>query len=852
LVSNYQIANLPNCQILDENGLHVLRREQNSRNSLHNDQKRKATMFRDLQQDIRFGFRQLRKKPAFTAVAVLTLALGIGVTTAIFSLINGILLRPLPYHDPDHIVRMVQAYPEKGLDSWRMSPANFASYRDRSTVFSSAAAFWTTGVNMTGGEKPERLQAAKVTADFFKVMGVDPILGSGFRSEHDVPGKNNVCVLSYGFWQRYFGGDPQIVGKAITLNNVSSEVLAVMPESFAFPVPETEVWMPLGLNPQATHPYFLTLVGRLKPGSQPSTAQAETTNILRSDGQKDPHMVGRDDPPPPGAGLKTLVVPLKEAIVGKTRTPLLILQFAVAFILLIACANVANLLMSRSTVRSREIALRCALGSSPRRVIKQLLTESVLLAFAGAIPGIALAWGIVRVLSHLPLPGIPRLDQVTINGIVLAFVMALSIVTGLIFGLVPAIRTYRLGLAGCTNEIQKGSSARSNRWTNLALVGGQIALCLVLLVGAGLVLKSLRRLLAVDPGFQTTNTLTMLLPVTNQKYPDSTRQVQFYQNLLAQVRAVPGVVNAAVSTNLPLGGEEESDGYIVEGHEPAPGSDPTQAALRTVSPGYFQAMGMSIDRGRDFLDTDVENKPLVVVVDETLARRYFSDGDALGKRVRTTGDPPWLTIVGVVNGVKDQNLADEMQPHIYFPHGQQPALRMYLVVHSAGNPTMVSSGVIRKIQEMDADVPVFAVRSMQDIVDRTLTSQKLTDILLTSFAALALVLAAIGIYGVMSIFVTSRTREFGIRLAVGAQPANLLVSVLRQGLALTLAGIGIGLVGAFIFARAISTLLFNVSTTDPTAFLGVPLLLVTVALIACYWPARRAAGTNPLVALRYE
>ncbi|HEY2389791.1 MAG TPA: ABC transporter permease [Candidatus Angelobacter sp.] len=809
-------------------------------------------MFQDLLQDVRFGARLLMKKLGFTSVAVLTITLGIGVTTAIFSLINSILLRPLPYPEEDSIVRLLQSYPEKGLDTWRLSPANFSTYHDRSSLLTASAAYWSTGVNLTGTDKPERLQGAKVTADFFKVLGVEPRIGASFLPEHDVPGKTNVCVLSYGFWQRHFGNDASIIGKTLTIDNAAVQVLGIMPQGFDFPLPETEIWIPLGLNTQATHPYFLTGIARLKPGASLAAVQSETTEILRSAGQQNPHMVGRNDPPPPGAGLKTLVIPLKEAIVGKTRKPLLVLQFSVIFILLIACANVANLLLSRSAIRSREIAVRYALGSSPKRVIQQLLTESVLLSILGAIPGIGLAWVIVRLLSRSALVGIPRIEQVGINGVVLLFVIALSLVTGLLFGLAPAIRTYRMGLAGCSSEIQRGSSGRSNRWMNRTLVGGQIALCLMLLIGAGLVLKSLRHLLAVDPGFQANNVLTMLLPVTNQKYPTPPQQVQFYQSLLQQVQALPGVTGAAVTSTLPFGGEDDSDGYIVEGQEPPPGSDPTQAALRTVSPGYFQTMGMSLDRGRDFLNTDTDKSPLVVIVDETLARRYWPNGDALGKRVRTTGDPPWLTIVGVVNGVKDQSLAEDMLPHLYFPHGQQPDLRMYLVFHSAGDPASVNSSVVRKIHELDADVPVYAVRSMPDVVNRTLTSQKLTDLLLSIFAGLALVLAAIGIYGVMSIFVTSRSREFGIRLAVGAEPGSLLLSVMRQGLLLTLGGIAVGLIGAFIFGRSIASLLYNVSAADPVTFLGISLLLVSVALLSCYWPARRAARTNPLVVLRYE
>ena len=392
----------------------------------------------------------------------------------------------------------------------------------------------------------------------------------------------------------------------------------------------------------------------------------------------------------------------------------------------------------------------------------------------------------------------------------------------------------------------------SGRWLNRSLVAAQLALSLILLIGAGLVLKSFRELLGVNPGFQAKSELTMLLPVTNQKYPNPPQAIQFYRNLLDQMRTLPGVTAVGASSNLPFSGEESYDGYIVEGHEPPPGSEPTQAQLQTVTPGYFQSLGMSLLRGRDISDADQEKTPMVALVDETLARRYWPEGDALGKRVRTTGDPTWLTVVGVVNGIKDQNLAEDPKPHIYFAHGQDPQLRMYLTLRTSGDPAALSSTVRNNIHDLDADVPVYAVRTLSEVVDKTLTSQKLTDLLLTAFATLALILAAIGIYGVMSIYVTGRTREFGIRLAVGAKPANLLVSVLKQGFVLVIAGIAVGLVGAFVLTRTISSLLFNVSSTDPIVFLGIPLLLISVATPACYWPARRAARTNPLTALRYE
>jgi putative ABC transport system permease protein len=809
-------------------------------------------MFADLRQDVRHGFRMMAKYPAFTLVVVLTLALGIGATTAIFSMVSSIILSPLPYPDSGRIVRLVQSYPEKGLHTWRLSQADFAMYREQNQVFSSLAAYGIAGVNMTGTDRPARLQVARVTGDFFTVLAVKPLLGRTFVAEEDSPGKNTVCVLSYGFWARQFNKDPRAIGKVMVLNNVATQIVGVMPEGFEFPLPATELWVPLGLNSQAWHPYFLTAIARLKPGVDPKTAETQTTDILWAGGNRDPHLVGRDDPPPAGAGLKTLVAPLKETIVGKTQTQLLILQLAVALILLIACANVANLLLSRAASRYREVTLRLALGGTPRRVMKQLLTESVLLALVGAVPGTALAWFIVKILSWMPLDGVPRIGEVSMNVFVLLFAVGVAICTGLLFGLVPALRTYRQGLNQRLSEGQRGSSERSGRWLNRALVAGQLALSLVLLVGAALMLKSFQRILAVNPGFQSEGVLTMLLPVNAQKYPEAAQTLQFYQTLMARIRSMPGIAAASVSTNVPFSGEENSDGYIVEGHEPAPGSEPTQAQLQTLGPDYFRTMRIPLSRGRDFLDTDSQNKPQVAIVDSTLARHYWPDGDAVGKRIQTTGDKTWLTIVGVVNGVQDQNLTEDMKPHLYLPHGQDAQLRMYLVVRAAGDLSVVGASMRKVIREIDADVPVYAVRPLADVVGRTLNSQKLMNLLLTTFALLAIILASIGIYGVMSIYVTNRTREFGIRLAVGAQPRDLLFSVLKQGLGLALAGIGAGLLGAFVFMKAISSQLYNVSTADMAPFIVLPLVLMIVALAACYWPAHRAARTNPLAALRYE
>jgi putative ABC transport system permease protein len=805
-----------------------------------------------LWQDLQYGFRVMRKNPGFTAVAVFTLALGIGANTIIFSLLNGILLRPLPFAEPENLVRITQTYPEKGLTTWRLSQANFAHYRDNNKVFSAVAAYGTTGVNLTRVESPERLQASRVTGDFFRVLGVEPAQGRTFRPEEDAPGKNNVCVLSHGLWQRRFGGDPQIIGKSLVLNDAPTEVIGIMPASFKFPAPETEIWLPLGLNPQQANPWFLTGIGRLKPGVSPEQAQADTTVILLNMGQQNPQLVSRSDPPPPGAGLKTNIVPLKEAIIGNTEKHLLILQFAVGFVLLIACANVANLLLSRAGLRTREISVRLTIGATPRRVIRQLLTESLLLALLGALLGIALAWWGVSMLSKLPLEGIPRIGEVTVSWPVLIFTLVVAVLTGGIFGLVPALRTYKLGLTEGLNEGTRGSTGTSSRRMNTALVVVQLALSLVLLIGAGLVLKSFQRLMSVDPGFKSENVMTMVLPPSTKKYPEPAQVIQFYQGLLENVRRLPGVTSASITSTLPFSGEEMSDGYIVEGHEPAGAGDAPQTQFRITSPGYFQTLSIALKRGRDFQDTDRQNAPPVTIIDETLARQYWPDGDALGKRIRLTGDPTWFTVIGVVSGVKDQNLADEMEPHMYFAHSQVGQARMYLVARTAGEPTALTPAIRNEIRRLDADVPIHSVRSLTEVVNQTLNSQRLINFLLTAFAALALVLAAIGIYGVMSVYVTSRTREFGIRLALGAQPRDLLYSVLREGLLLAGAGIVVGIIGAFILTRTVSSLLFEVSATDPLVFTGLPLLLIAVASLTCYLPARRAARTNPLSALRHE
>ncbi len=811
-------------------------------------------MLTDIWQDVRFGLRTMRKNPIFSLVAVLTIAIGIGANVVVFTLVERILLSPLPYPEPERLVRLVQAYPEMGLTSWGLSPANFVRYRDGNRSFEAIAAFDTTGAILTGSERPEYVQAGRVTADFFRVFGVNAVLGRTFAPGEDEPGKNNVVVLSYNLWQKRFSGDSQIVGKSLVLSGVPAQIIGVVPASFSFPSPETELWTPMAINPQARAPFLLAGIARLKPGLTASAAAADTTAVLWSAATENPAVVLRKSPPAAGSGLKTRVTPLKDVIVGNFRNRLLVVQIAVAFVLLIACANVANLLLSRVTRRTQEIAMRLALGASSRRIIRQLLTESLLLALIGAVAGTAFAWWALKIISRTYGASIPRIEEAGISGTVLLVTVAMTLLTGLLFGVAPAIRAYWLGLKRGLNEGQKASAGYANRRLNSGLVVVQLACSMVLLIGAGLVIKSFQRLMTINPGFETEKVLTMILPVSKQK-GDADQLMGFYKRLLEDVRALPGVNGAAVSSNIPFSGEPVVDGHVVEGQEPADGDAP-QAEIKVVSPAYFKSMGMPLQQGRDFQESDTGDSPLVAIVDQALARRYWPNGSALGKRIRT-GDPEWYTIIGVVPTVKEQSLAVEPYPHLYlcneqlgFAYGQsREQWRMYLVVNT-GNPIGIMPLIRDRVRALDPDVPVYAVNTMSENVSKRLGAQRLISFLLTSFSGMALLLASIGTYAMMSVFVSSRKPEFAIRLALGAQPRTLLASVLKQGLMLAAIALLFGLLGAWALTRALSSQLFEVSSTDPLVFILIPAVLVLITLLASFLPARRAARTDPAVVLR--
>ncbi|HKV33208.1 MAG TPA: ABC transporter permease [Pyrinomonadaceae bacterium] len=817
-------------------------------------------MFADLAQDIRFALRSLIKNPVFSLVAAFTIAIGIGANVVVFTLVERILLSPLPYNDSDRLVRMVQAYPEMGLKTWGLSPATFTVYKNGQKSFDAYAAYQPTGTILTGTDTAQYLQGCRVSADFFKVFGVNPVLGRTFAPDEDTKGKENVVVLSHALWVNRFGSDPRIIGRQVALSDVPVQVIGVMPADFSFPTAETDLWMPMVLNPEAYSPFMMAAVGRLKPGLSIGAATADTTSVLWNAANENPKIISRKAPPPAGAGLKTVVVPLKEYIVGNVRDRLLIAQIAVAFVLLIACANVANLLLSRATKRTPEIALRLALGASPGRIIRQLLTESVVMAMIGAAAGVAFAWFCLRALTQIYAEGIPRIQEASMGGIVLAVTILATMTTGLLFGVIPAFRAYWLGVKSGMTEGAKGSAGRGARRLNSSLVVVQMALSLVLLIGAGLVLKSFQNLMKVEPGFAADKVMTMIVPVSDQKGTPE-QLISFYERLTDDVRSLPGVNSAAFSSNVPFSGRQAVDSHVVEGQEP-PGGEAPQAEMKVVSPGYFKAMGMTMLQGRDFNDSDIFVNPdtdlgrLVAVVDQTVVRHYFPDGNVLGKRIRT-GDPEWFTIIGVVAPVKEQSLSAEPLPHIYFTtkqlgfvYGQsRDQKRMFLVVNS-DNPTAIASSVRDRVHALDPNVPVYSINTMNESILKRMGALRLINFLLSAFSVMALLLAAIGTYGVMSVSVNSRKPEFAIRQALGAQPRNLLTSVLKQGLVLAVIGILVGLGGSWVITRWISSQLFGVSTTDPLVFTVTPAILILVALLASFLPARRASLTDPAVVLR--
>jgi len=807
-------------------------------------------------QDVRYGLRLLLKNPGFTAIAVLTLALGIGANTALFSVVNGVLLNPLPYPDPERLVAVYSNSDSSGMGS--ISYPNFVDWQRDNHSFSALGAFRTEEYNLTGVGEPERLHGHMVSADSLTALGINPILGRNILGEEDQAGGAPVVVLGDGFWKRKFGLSPDVLGKSLTLNGKQYTVVGVATSMIAGLSP-TDVYLPIG---QWTDPTFrdrhismgTTAIGRLKPGVTFEQAKADMDSLAKN-------LAAAYPDSNKGSGIA--IVPLKTDVVGSVRGILLVLLGAVSFVLLIACANVANLLLARSTGRSREFAIRSALGASPGRVIRQLLTESVLLGIAGGGIGLLLAkWGTRAILTALP-ETLPRTEEIGIDGHVLFFTLGISVLTGIVFGLVPALKTIRPDMHETLKEGGRGSSGARHR-TQSVFVVVEMAMAVVLLIGAGLMIRSLAALWSIDPGFDPRNALAFSISSTSGPNPTAGQLRTKYRETIRGLENVPGVEEVSlIEGTLPMSGDSELPFWVEGRPKPATEQEMPFAMFAMVSTHYQQVMRIPVERGRGFTERDDEHAPAVILIDATFARAFFPKEDPIGKRLNLGLMDLQAEIVGVVGHVESWGLGsrehENLQAQIYLSVWQVPDKFWPLlangggyVARTAGTPLGVVSGIREAAERIDSSAVVYEVRPMQDIVARSIATQRLAMMLLSVFSALALVLSAIGIYGVISYLAGQRTKEIGVRMAMGATSADVLRLVLGEGMRITLIGVGIGLVSALGLTRLITKMIYGVGATDPITFAGVGILLTSVALLACYIPARRAMRVDPIVALRYE
>ncbi|HEY9231771.1 MAG TPA: ABC transporter permease, partial [Blastocatellia bacterium] len=781
----------------------------------------------------------------------------IGANTAIFSLVRAVLLRPLPFADPDRLVMVWEDAAYVGFPKNTPAPGNFADWRSRNDVFEAMAAFRFQDFNLTGDGPPDKIYAYAVTADFFPVLGVNPTLGRVFTPEEDRPEAGNVAVISYPLWQSRYGGDAGIVGRDILLNDTKYTVVGVMPRGFQlldFMGLEIRLWVPAKFSQRTLTnrgSHYLQVVARMKPGV---TLEQANNNIKTISAQ-----IAHDNPDQAGR-LDAFVVSLRDELTGESRRPLIVLLVAVAFVLLIAAANLANLLLSRALGRSKEVAVRTALGASRGRLVRQLLTESVLLSFIGGIAGVGVAFWSFEFLRHLVPPGLALFVDLRIDVLVLVFTLALSVITGMVFGLAPALQSLKVDL----NETLKQGGGRTNlsvghRRLQNAMIVGEVALAMVLLVGAGLLIKTFAHLSDQYASLHAESVLAVRTQLPENRYREPARRFAFYQQVLEHVKALPGVVSAAYTTSVPLDWKGGTNGIAIEGRPVERGVD-YDANDRQISPDYFSTIGIALKRGRPFNDGDHERAAPVAIVNETMAREFRPGEEVLGKRFKT-GDPnssdPWITIVGVVADLKQMGAEAPPKPEMYFPYQQQVADQPWyaprdLVLRTAVAPTGLVPAVTAAIHEVDRDQPVSDVRTMKDVLGQELGQRETGTTLLGVFAALALLLAAIGLYGVLSYFVSQRIPEFGVRLALGAQSRDILWLVVKRGMGLALLGLAIGLAASFALTRLMQSLLFEVSASDPVVFALIALLLAGVAFAACVIPARRAMKIDPMVALRYE
>ncbi len=797
--------------------------------------------------DLKYAARDFRQSPGFALIAVLTLALGIGANTAIFTVAKSVLLNPLSYPDSDRVMVVMESNPEGGLPRFSVAPLNYRDFHDQSRSFERMAAVSGDNFNLTGdGARPERLSGRRVTGEFFDVLGVDPAHGRAITPEDDQLDASKVVVLNHGFWQRRFGGDAGVVGRDLTLSGESHTVIGVMPPKFNI---NRDLFVPMAVDYGETHrgAHYFAVLGRLAEGTTIEQARVDLETVAaRLEAEY----------PDTNTGWTTLVTPLQALMVEDFEAIVWVLLAAVGLVLLIACANVANLLLGRMAMREREVALRTALGAGRWRLVRQFLTESTLLALVGGVLGVLLAHRGTAILVAMNTDNIPRYYDVAVDGGVLAFALALSLATGLIFGLLPAWRGSRPDLASCLKEGGRGHAGAADSRLRGALVLAEVAVAMVLLVGAGVLLKSLSRMLDVDPGFVAEGALTARLDLPDAKYPEEPEQAAFYDRLYERLAGLPGVEGVGGVIPMPLTGRGFILTFWIEGTPiPEPNAAPT-SHIRVVNDGYFEAMGIPRLRGRAFTRGDDFEAAQVVVINERTAARYFPGGDPIGRRI-TFDDPEdedltWMTIVGIVGDVHHDELAVEPDAEIYWSSAQRPMSATTVILRTTADPGLLAGPLREELARIDSDLPLFDVRTLEAIVDESVAQPRFNGLLLGLFAAVALLLATIGVYGVISYSVTRRLREIGVRLALGAGRGQILGQVLRRGLGLMAAGIGIGLVVALFAARVLATMVYDVSPTDPATLAAVALLLIAVGATACLLPALRATRVDPVIVLREE
>ncbi len=808
-------------------------------------------------QDLRFGARMLLKQPGFTLVAVITLALGIGANTAMFSVINAVLLRPLPYAQAEGLVVLWGNFFKLNIERLPAKAAEYLDYRDQTRSFAQVAASHSTDYNLTGTAQPERLKGTEVTANLFALLGAPLAQGRGFTPEDEQPGRNKVVIISHAFWQQRLGGAADVVGRALRLNEQSYTIVGVTAAGFqyphaSFPFGEVaELWTPLAFTPeqvaQRERPYYLNVLARLRPGVTATQAQGELDAL--GERFKAQH---RSYTGPNGwdGGWRITAAPLLEEVVGQSRRALWLLLGAVALVLLIACANVANLLLTSATVRQRELAIRAALGASRWRIARQMLSESLLLAALGALGGWLLAWWSVATLTRLKLDKLPRLAETNLDGRVLAFTVVLTLLTCALCGLLPVWQASR---ANVQQALKDGSAAATRRhpWLRQLLVVSEVALAVLLLTGAGLLLNSLLRVQRLNPGLDVDKLLIVELSLSKERYPDPARIKAFAQELLARSASLPGVEQASAGSHIPLNGEVTNDPFMIEGRPLDPKAPPS-AGWQMITPTYFRTVGMRLLRGREFTAQDGDD---VAVVNETLARKFWPDEDALGKRL-SLGIPkpenPYKIVVGIVADTPQSTLESPAGATCYLPFASRAPQWLNVFIRTAGEPSAIAVAMRQQVWALDKDQPVAKVNTLRERVAGTLAPRRFNTGLLSGFAALALLLSAFGIASVLAFAVTERTHEIGLRMALGAQARDVLALVMRQSIALVAIGVALGAAAALALTRLLKSLLFGVTATDPLTFAAAALLLSAVALLACYLPARRATRVDPLTALRHE